>query len=173
MRDDMPRPRPPYLHRQETRHGTVVWYVRKEHGRRTRIRAEYGTDQFWSQYRAAIEGAPERSATAKISSLGWALDKYRQSSEWAGLSNATRRQRENIYRAVLETAGNVVLRDITTAAIRTGRERRAAAPHSANNFLKAMRGFFSWAVESGLVGSDPTKGVKMLAGENESGFHTW
>src|SRR5262249_5835560 len=26
--EDMPRPRPPHLHRQVTRHGKAVWYVR-------------------------------------------------------------------------------------------------------------------------------------------------
>jgi hypothetical protein len=26
--DDMPRPRPPHLQRQITRHGKTVWYVR-------------------------------------------------------------------------------------------------------------------------------------------------
>ena len=169
----MPRPRPPHLHRQETRHGAVVWYVGKGHGRRIRLRAEYGSEAFWAEYRAAIEGTPKPSPSAKTSTLHWALDKYRHSSAWAGLSNATRRQRENIYRPVIKTAGKVMLKDIATDTIRAGRERRAAAPHAANNFLKAMRGFFGWAVETGLVATDPTKGVKMLAGENESGFHTW
>jgi integrase len=91
------------------------------------------------------------------------------------LSNATRRQRENIFRAVINAAGTVLLSAITEAKIREGRERRAATPHAANNFLKAMRGFFAWAVdESKLVTVDPTKGVKMLAGPNDAdGFHTW
>jgi integrase len=105
--------------------------------------------------------------------LAWALDQHRQSSAWAGLSNATRRQRENIYRTVIATAGDVSLRSITDEAIRAGRERRAATPHAANNFLKAMRGFFAWAVEAKLVTTDPTKGIRKLKGDNEEGFHTW
>jgi len=37
-----------------------------------------------------------------------------------------------------------------------------------------MRGLFAWAVEERLVTSDPTKGVKLLAGPNDAdGFHTW
>ena len=90
------------------------------------------------------------------------------------MSTATRKQRENIFRAVIKTGGTSLLRDITEEAIRAGRERRAATPHSANNFLKTMRGFFAWAVEGKLVTVDPTKGVKMLAGPNDAdGFHTW
>jgi integrase len=104
----------------------------------------------------------------------WAIERYRNSSAWAGMSTATRKQRENIFRAVIKTAGASLLRDINEETIRGGRERRAATPHSANNFLKTMRGFFAWAVENKLVTIDPTKGVKMLAGPNDAdGFHTW
>jgi integrase len=170
----MPRPRPPHLLREETRHGAVVWYVRKGHGPRVRLKAEYGTEAFWGEYRAALEGAPKPSRAAKANTLAWALDRYRNSSAWAGLSNATRRQRENIYRAVIKTAGSVPLKDITADTIRAGRERRAATPHAANNFLKAMRGFFAWAVEEELATVNPTKGVKLLVGANDAdGFHVW
>jgi integrase len=137
------------------------------------MKGPYGSDEFWTEYRAALEGA-RPSGAPKTHTLAWALDRYRNSSAWAGLSTATRRQRENIYRAVIKTAGTVLLRDISTATIRAGRERRAETPHAANNFLKAMRGFFGWAAESGLVRVDPTKGVKLLIGKNDAeGFHTW
>jgi integrase len=172
----MPRARPPHLHREETRHGAVTWYVRRGHGPRRRIKAEYGSPAFWAEYRAALEGAPVLSKTAKALTLAWGLDRYRNSSAWSGLSNATRRQSENIYRAVIKTAGDVLLRDITADTIKAARERRAAAPHAANNFLKSMRRFFKWAAdpEGGkLVASNPTLGVKLLKGKNKDGFHTW
>lgn len=170
----MPRPRPPYLHHEETRHGRRNWYVRKGHGPRIRLRAEFGSDSFWAEYRAALEGAPKPNKAPKTNSLGWSLDRYRKSSAWATLSNATRRQRENIYKAVIKTAGEEPLKDITEENIRAGRERRKTTPHAANNFLKAMRGFFVWAVEEKLVAENPTKGVKLLSGENDArGFHTW
>jgi integrase len=170
----MPKPRPPHLHRQETRHGQVCWYVRRGHGLRIRIKADYGSEAFWAEYRAAVEGAQPTPEAAKAHTLAWALDRYRNGSAWAGLSTATRRQRENIYFAVIKTAGTVLMRDITADTIRAGRERRADKPHAANNFLKAMRGFFGWAVETGLVRVDPTKGVKLLVGKNDAeGFHTW
>ncbi|MGA7452479.1 MAG: tyrosine-type recombinase/integrase [Rhodoplanes sp.] len=170
----MPKPRPPFLHHEETRHGARVWYVRRKHGRRIRLRAEYDTPEFWAEYRAALEGVPATAKAAKAHTLAWGLERYRNGSAWAGLANATRRQRENIYRQATKTAGDVLLRDVSTANIRAGRERRAATPHSANNFLKAMRGFFAWATEEGLIAEDPTKGVKLLAGPNDAdGFHTW
>lgn len=172
----MPRPRPPHLQREETRHGQVSWYVRKGRGPRIRIKGEYGSAEFWAAYRAALEGAPPATQAAKAHSLAWAIDRYRQSSEWASKANATRRQRENIYRAVIKAAGNRLLSEITEETIKAGRERRAAAPHAANNFLKAMRGFFRWAADpeaGALVTKNPTIGVKLLKGKNKDGFHTW
>lgn len=172
----MPRPRPPHLHREVTRHGQVIWYVRREHGARVRLRADYNTAEFWEAYRAALSGtAPVvRSRAPRAQTLAWAIERYRSGSAWAELAPATRKQRENIYRAVIEAAGDERLADIDQAVIRDGRERRAPTPHSANNFLKAMRGLFAWAVEFEHAAVDPTKGVKLLKGRNDDvGFHTW
>jgi hypothetical protein len=52
----MPRPRPPYLLRERSRHGKTVWYVRKGDGPRVRIHGEYGSAQFKAEYRAAVSG---------------------------------------------------------------------------------------------------------------------
>lgn len=172
----MPKPRPPHLQREETRHGRVVWYVRRDHGPRIRLKSEYDSKEFWAEYRAALEGVPTRSEMPKAHTLAWGLARYRESSAWAVLSNATRRQSENIYRGVIKRAGDLALHDITVAKITAGRERRAAAPHAANNFLKSMRRFFKWAADPrgrNLVAVNPTIGVKLLKGKNEDGFHTW
>lgn len=172
----MPKPRPPHLHRERTRHGAHVWYVRKGHGPRRRIHAAYDTPEFWKAYREYVEGnatAPIR-ARAKVNTLAWALDRYRNSSSWEGLKQSTRRARENIYRKVIASAGSTPLADITMKAIRDGRESRRAKPHAANAFLKAMRSLCAWCAEEGLMAADPTIGVKLLRGRNDAnGFHTW
>jgi hypothetical protein len=140
----MPLPLPPYCNREHTRHGKTVIYVRPFwHGQRIRIRAEEGTDEFWNQYRAAMEkGSATGPKPRDRQNLEWAIDRYRASAAWRGLKPATRRQRENIYLAVVKTAGEESLADIDQATIRVGRERRKEKVHSANNFLKAMRGLF-------------------------------
>ncbi|MGD9920598.1 MAG: tyrosine-type recombinase/integrase [Pseudorhodoplanes sp.] len=172
----MPKPRPPHLIHEATRHGRRNWYVRKGHGPRIRLRAPYDTQAFWAEYRAALEGAPKPSKATRAQSLQWGIDRYRASSAWAALATATRRQSENIFGAVIKTAGEDALSAITAETIRAGRERRAAAPHAANNFLKTMRRFFKWASDpqgGALVSSNPTLGVKLLKGKNKDGFHTW
>lgn len=70
---DMPRPRPPYLHREKTRHGKLVWVVRR-HGKRRQIRAEYGTPDFDAEYRALLDGMPKREKAAhSTDSLAWLI----------------------------------------------------------------------------------------------------
>ena len=73
------------------------------------------------------------------------------------LSMATRRQRENILRQLIETAGNQPVTKITTASLEAGRDRRSV--HQGRHFLDAMRGLFRWAAKAKLA-KDPTLGVE-------------
>ena len=139
--ETMPRPRPPHL--VSTRHGTPVWYVRIGHGPRVRLRAEFGSPDFDAEYQAALTGAPRaQKAGVPTGSLAWLIDRYRETSAWAALSNATRLQRENIYLPVVADAGHHPFIRITGATIEAGRDRRADTPAQARNFLDAMRGLF-------------------------------
>src|SRR5262249_15017099 len=170
----MPRPRPPHLHRQTTRHGRVVWYMRMNQGLRVRIRGEYGSPEFWAEYHAAISGALQpRKKAAAAGSLAWLIARYRETTAWAALSAATRRQRENIFLHVIETAGDKPFAKITPEVIRAGRERRASTPAQARNFLDAMRGLFRWATEGKLVEHDPTLGARNPPRKASDGFIPW
>src|SRR5262249_56992851 len=95
---ETPPPRPPHLRHETTRHRKRVWYVRI-HDRRVRLRADYGTDEFWSQYHAAVNGepAPLPTSKTKTGSLAWLIERYRETSAWMDLSSATRRNRENHF----------------------------------------------------------------------------
>ena len=63
---DMPRPRPPHLHRQTTRYGKTVWYVRVGKGPRIRIRSELGTPEFDMEYQAAMRGVLKWALNARL-----------------------------------------------------------------------------------------------------------
>ncbi|MCW4114786.1 tyrosine-type recombinase/integrase [Aurantimonas sp. MSK8Z-1] len=171
----MPRPRPPYLQRETTRHGTVVWYVRKGDGPRIRIKGDYGTPAFVAAYEAALHGAAAPAEPqASSASLAWLIERYRESAAWKGLSAATRRQRENIFRQIGATAGAGPYRSVTKAIVTAGRDRRADTPAQARNFLDALRGLFRWALEAGKVKVDPTAGVKNPARRpGAEGFPVW
>jgi integrase len=157
----MPRPRPPHLQREITRHGKAVWYVRVDQG------------PFNAEYHAAIAGVPSRKAAPLQSSLQWLVTRYRQTTAWSNLSPATRRQRDNIFKGVIETAGHEPYARITKATIIAGKERLAATPAQTRNFLDAMRGLFRWALDAGLVKADPTADVSNPPRKKTDGFIPW
>jgi integrase len=172
---DVPRPRPPYLHRETTRHGKTVWYVRVDKGPRIRLRAEYGTPGFWIEYQAAVSGSarPVRKGAPKAGSLAWLIEQYRKSTAWTKYSPATRRQRENIFKQVISTAGHQPLTQITRAVIVAGRDRRRHTPSQARHFLDTMRGLFGWAVDAQHCKTDPTFGVEGPVLPRGGGFRVW
>jgi integrase len=174
MMAHMPRPRPPFLHRETTRHGKVVWFVRIGKGPRTRIRAEYGTADFDAAYKAAIDGeAVTAPGKAGNGTLEWLIDRYRDSAAWLVLSLATRRQRENIFKGAIATAGRKPYRLIRQETIKVGKKRREHTPAQARNFLDAMRGLFRWAVGADHLKSDPTAGVENPPRPKGPGFVKW
>jgi integrase len=173
---DMPRPRPPYLNREKTRHGEMVWYVRR-HGCRIRIRAKYGTPDFHAQYQAALSATPPRPEKGgpAAGTLAWLIARYRETGEWQGFSSATRRQAEGIFREVIESAGDQPITRITAASIMVGRERRVGkgTPFQARHFLDAMRHVFRWAVKAQMVKADPTAGIGYPRLPKGDGFKVW
>jgi hypothetical protein len=145
----MPRKIPQYLHREFTRHKRPVWYFRRGKGQRIRIPGEFGSIEFWAAYDAALNAArPARQGRAH-GSFSWALRQYRLSQAWLALSPATQRQRVNVFKHIEKAAGHTVLRDWKRRDIAAGRDKRAATPAAAGMFVKALRGFFAWAAESG------------------------
>jgi integrase len=173
---DMSHPRMPHLHREVTRHRKVVWYARaggSSRGPRVKLHAEYGTQEFWAEYQAALASSPRKPAAPHEGSLAWLLERYRETTAWSYLSAATRRQRENIFVHVIETAGKQPFAKITTATIMAARDRRAHTPAQARNFLDAMRGLFRWAAKARLVKVDPTVGIDNPPRPKTEGFPSW
>ena len=176
MTANMPHPRLPHLHREMTRHGRVVWYARvggSSRGPRIRLRADYGTAELWAEYESALASAPRKPTPNHEGTLAWLIERYRETTAWTYLSAATRRQRENIFTHVLETAGAQPFAKITTSVIMAGRDRRANTPAQARHFLNAMRGLFRWALKVRLVKIDPTAGVDDPPRPQSEGFAPW
>lgn len=169
----MPRPRKPHLHRERNRHGTHVWYVRKDRGPRFRLRAEYGSEAFNAEYEAAIQGKLPQRGQATAGTLKWLWDAYRKTDPWKVLSPATRRQRENIMLHVLKLSGDEPFGMIDSDDITAGLDKRADTPSAARNFLDTMRGLYQWAKSRGHVRKDPTADVKAPRRRRNAGFAPW
>lgn len=150
-----------------------MWYFRRGQGPRIRL-PDYGAPDFADAYAAALAGevAAPKKPSLKANSLAWLIARYRESSAWTGLSMATRRARENIFRRIIENAGDASYGDVTRADIVAGRDARRETPFAANDFLKAMRGLFAWALDAQHVETNPCDGVKGLT-QKSDGFHAW
>lgn len=169
----MPRPRPPHLHREKTRHGKHVWYVRVGKGPRIRLHAKFGTPEFGIEYQDAISGKIQpRNANPASGTLAWLVAQYRESTAWLSLALSTRKQREAILRQALDLSGQKQFTEIDRKSIIAGREKRAKTPFQARHFVEAMRGLFEWALEAEHITADPTEGVKIYKPKT-SGFPVW
>ena len=173
MIDSVPRPRPPYLHHETTRHGVKVWYVRKGKGPRIRIKAAHGSPEFMAEYQAALSGAPAPARPGIPSgSIAWLIERYRDSAAWAKLSATTRYQREKIFARIIAKIGKEPASDLSRKDIATTRDAMHKTPFLAANFMKAVRGLFRWAFEADLIKVDPTDGVTSSTPKTD-GFHAW
>ena len=168
--------RPLYLHRKKTRHGNIAWYFwRGEGHKRIRIKGEYGSPEFMNAYQEAFAGnAPAiEKAKEEPETLNWLVARYRETSAWSELAEATRRQRENIFKRVLKKAGTVPFKSITRSHIVATRDEKRHTPSAANNFINTMRKLFEWAIDAGFVETDPTAKVKSVKRPKTGGFHQW
>lgn len=174
---DMPRKMPPYVQKERSRHGKLMYYVRAGSGsrRRIRLKAEPFSQEWFEEYRAALEGAgrePERKI-ARHGTLEWLIGLYMHSPDWAALAPSTRSQRQNIFLHVIENAGGAAVAQIDRKSVERGRDRRIATPYAAKNYLKTVRALFRWAVLHGHMRANPAEGVEVQAPKNRTGFHTW
>ena len=90
----MPRPRPPHLQREVTRHGKPVWYVRIGKGKRIRLHAEFGSADFEAEYQAAVNGRA-RPSCGHTRAESWEVDSREWDSQqavtgWAATHKDTR-----------------------------------------------------------------------------------
>jgi integrase len=172
--EDMPRPRPPFLSREVTRHGRSVWYVRRN-GKRVRLRAEFGTPEFDAEYQAALSSTPQSSKKGEPASgtLAWLIECFRGTAAWRARSASTRAKWDGLYRQAIEAAGNAPLSAITPKAIRAGLERRAHTPGQAQHFLNAMRALFRWAIKVQFVRANPTADIEAPARRRDAGIRPW
>ena len=169
----MARRRLLYLHKQITRHGKVIWYVRRGHGRRIRIYGDYNSQEFIKEYHAAISGNPViKPRTVEKHTLEWLISRYRQSAIWELSSPATKKQRDNFYYNIISSSGNVPYKAVKRSDILTAIDNRRSTPGAANNFLKSVKALFKWAKDAGYIDYDPTEGVKKLQYQSK-GFPAW
>lgn len=172
MTKDMPRKRPPYIRREKTRHGRMIWAFRRG-SQYVRLPDAYGTGAFWEAYNAALTGEkPKARADGDKRTLAWLVARYKESAKFAGYKGSTRRVRDNILASLCEKQGAKPFSKIERKHIQSAMDNKAATPHAANNALIVLSQMFKWAVKAGHVESNPCDGVDMIDVKSD-GFHAW
>jgi integrase len=177
----------PYLMPDRDRHGSARVYVRRR-GRKVRIREKPGTEAFARAYADALRAldggpAPESPALkgAPAGTLGWLAACYFASTEFRGLdakSQTTRRLIiEECLREPRKPGSDDLMRDCPVSALAAAhvkmlRDRKAGKPGAANNRRKYLSSWFGWAVEQGLMRSNPAREVRRVRYAT-TGFYTW
>lgn len=141
----MPKARLPFIRREKSRHGRLNWYFRRESGPRVRLPDDYGSKEFMLAYNEALAGnVVNPSRTPGKGTFSWLVSQYKGSREWAVLSRATQRQRDNILSRTVKAIGNEDFTDIGPGDI----EARTVQPHrsSASTTEKIKRARFQLAL---------------------------
>lgn len=141
-----------------------------------RIREAFGTPEFDKRYdeiRSSYGKTIVPTIRAATGTLEWAWLSYKDSGAWKVLSKATKSQRENIMKNVLEKSGTSKVTDIDEETIREGVSRRMDTPFQAKNWLQTMRGLFEWLVnDAKKIKVDPTANVSVKKPKTR-GFLEW
>ena len=171
----MPKPPLLYLHKEKTRHGTIVWYFHRRNEPRIRIRGAYGSAEFLAAYQAALAGqsitVPSKSTRL---SLVWCIEQFMASSNWAGLASESRKQLSYQFIKIKDNAGKHFITAITRKHILDGQDRRRAVPSDANKYVRAMSLLCRYAVDQEWLKASPVHGIsKLKTSKTGEGFHTW
>src|ERR1700730_1711270 len=177
----------PYLSAEIDRHGHPRLYVRR-FGRRIRLPGERGSPAFMEAYAAAVRELAARARLpaplprlAPHGSLAWLGSQYFASKEFRGLdpqSQVTRRAvleecfREPHRADDPEPMGHCPRAHLTAHKIKRLRDLKEGLPGAANNRLKYLSAMFGWAIEAGLLASNPARDVRRMRYAS-GGFHTW
>jgi integrase len=164
-----------YVMSDTDRHGTRRHYFRR-HGRKVRLPGLPGSQEFMDAYQAALQGGktPDRPWNSKADpkSLRALLDGFYRSVPYRDLDARSQRVRQSILEAFAADKLDKPYRMIERRHVLKWRDAKSETPGAATNLVKALRSVFSYAVDYGLMTSNPAMSVPYLRKKN-GGFHTW
>jgi integrase len=170
----MSRLRLKYVHAFVDHDGRPRHYFRRKGFKLTPLLGVPGAPEFMEAYQRALAaiapveiGAKKRSGPGSLSA---AIAAYYGSLEFRALTGGTPAKRRAILETFREQHGDKPVRLLPRLFI--VRELAKMKPHSARNWLKAVRALMQFCVEHEMIGEDPTLGVKARTPKSD-GHHTW
>jgi hypothetical protein len=183
----MTRIRLKYVTADCDRHGNVRYYFRRRGlARKTRIPGEPGSKEFMAVYAALLDGrliptVPSPARPPK-SSLRWLFQQYLANPVvLRELDSKTLAARNRILNKIAEEPlsptnpvklGEGPFDELTSKAVRRLLERKADKPAASNDWLKALKAVFKWAVKQEHTNNNPVRDIEKMKLVSD-GFHTW
>ena len=163
------------------------WNVDRHGKRRVRFRkagfTTYLTGTPWSedfmaQYAQAIDGvkAQEENIGAELrtrpGSLNQLVVSYYRSPEFRGMKPSTQQSRRSVIERFRAEHGDKPLKGLRREHVKDIIGAKADTPQGANNLLKALRVLLAFAVDQGMISTNPAVGVKKYKSQGD-GYHSW
>lgn len=163
------------------------WNLDRENGkRRVRFRwrgfSTYLTGTPWSedflrQYAEALDGVKAQAnnvgaARTIPGSFDALVVSYYRSPEFRGLKASTQAVRRNVVEKFRNEHGTKPVARLQRAHVKDIIGAKSETPEAANNLLKVLRVLLGYAVDLGMIASNPAIGVKGYRTRGD-GIHTW
>jgi len=147
-------------------------YFRRAGYPRIRLPGVVGSTEFMEAYQAALNATtlPIGRERSKPGSVSAGIAAYYGSHAFKRLTGGTPAKRRAILERFRADHGHLPLRGMPPKFIRALLD--TMAPHSARNWLKAIRAFTRWCLEHELIREDPTLGVRIQTARSD-GHHSW
>jgi len=162
------------------------WSTDRQGGkRRVRFRKDgitkyiYGvpwSSEFMQQYGALLDQLPKpaivgagRTKAGTVNALAAA---YYQSPDFRSLADSTKDHRRRIIDQFRSKHGSKPLKGLRREHIVQIMADKAETPEAANNLVKLLRVMLNYAVDLGMIESNPATGIKRYKNRGV-GFHSW
>lgn len=169
--------KPKHVHGYIDRHGRARFYYRRKGCASIPLPGLPWSPQFMAAYEAAASSGqcPLEKATIgrlKPGSVKDVVNRYLRSLAFADLAKETQRMRRNTLIRFEREHGDKQMAKFERKHVEAMIGAMKAKRFAARNFLKTLRALMTFAVDDGLLKTDPTVGIKYLNGRTD-GYATW
>ena len=165
----------PGLTRLVDRHGKVRWRFRMKGRSACYIHGEYGSKIFEANYEKTVAGELVETVSVRHAvhgSMDWLAEQLIRTPDWQRQAKITRRNASYNLDRFRIAHGARMIREMRPQHVEAILAKMADRPAAANKLLKLIRRLCRLAIRRGVIGIDPTLGVKPYK-MNPDGYHVW
>ena len=155
--------------------GTTYYYFRRPGHKRVRLRGLPGSDEFMTDYWAALEGAPRIEVGAdrvRARSVDALVIRYYETAGFVQLAPSTQATYRGHMERMRNRFGHLLVATLQRRHVVALLDKQRATPAAANMTLKMLRILMGLALSLDWRKDDPTQGVKRISIRSK-GFHSW